>query len=137
VIVLDTSVVLSFMNRRDDDHERVAAWIETVNEELLTTPLIVAEIDHLVSRIGGAEAAHAFYEDLASGAYQVEWWPEAIFETVAAAEERWGLGLADASLMALAARLGTTRLATLDERHFRAARPPTGEAAFTLLPADA
>lgn len=135
--MLDTSVVLSFMNRRDDDHERVAAWIETVNEELLTTPLIVAEIDHLVSRIGGAEAAHAFYEDLASGAYQVEWWPEAIFETVAAAEERWGLGLADASLMALAARLGTTRLATLDERHFRAARPPTGEAAFTLLPADA
>ncbi len=137
MIVLDTSVVLSFMNRRDDDHERVAAWIETVNEELLTTPLIVAEIDHLVSRIGGAEAAHAFYEDLASGAYQVEWWPEAIFETVAAAEEHWGLGLADASLMALAARLGTTRLATLDERHFRAARPPTGEAAFTLLPADA
>lgn len=135
--MLDTSVVLSFMNRRDDDHERVAAWIETVNEELLTTPLIVAEIYHLVSRIGGAEAAHAFYEDLASGAYQVEWWPEAIFETVAAAEERWGLGLADASLMALAARLGTTRLATLDEHHFRAARPPTGEAAFTLLPADA
>lgn len=135
--MLDTSVVLSFMNRRDDDHERVAAWIETVNEELLTTPLIVAEIDHLVSRIGGAEAARAFYEDLASGAYQVEWWPEAVFETVTAAEEHRGIGLADASLMALAARFGTTRLATLDERHFRAARPPTGEAAFTLLPADA
>jgi hypothetical protein len=40
-------------------------------------------------------------------------------------------------LLALAARLETTRIATLDERHFRVIRPLTGEAAFTLLPTDA
>jgi hypothetical protein len=33
--------------------------------------------------------------------------------------------------------LQTTRVATLDEHHFRAVRPLTGEVAFTLLPADA
>lgn len=137
MIVLDTSVVVAFMNRRDDDHERVAAWIEAVREDLFTTPLILAEIDHLVSRGGGPDAALAFHEDLASGAYLVEWWPEAVTETVAAVREHRGIGLADASLLALAAHLGTTRVATLDERHFRAARPFTGEAAFALLPADA
>ena len=137
MIALDTSVVVAFMNRRDDDHERVVAWMETVGEELLTTPLIVAEIDHLVSRGGGPSAALAFYEDLASGAYAVEWWTEAMVETVAAARKCPDVGLADASLVALAARLGTTRVATLDERHFRTVRPLTGEAAFTLLPADA
>lgn len=137
MIVLDTSVVVAFMNRRDDDHEQVAAWMAATEEELLTTPLIVAEIDHLVSRAGGTGAARAFYEDLSSGAYVVEWWPEAIFETVATASKRQDVGLADASLVALAARLNTTRVATLDERHFRTARPLTGEAAFTLLPADA
>jgi predicted nucleic acid-binding protein len=43
----------------------------------------------------------------------------------------------DASLVAIAARLGTTDIATLDERHFRTLRPLTGEPAFRLLPADA
>jgi hypothetical protein len=33
--------------------------------------------------------------------------------------------------------LQTTRVATLDERHFRAVGPLTGEAAFMLLPTDA
>ena len=42
----------------------------------------------------------------------------------------------DASLLALAARLSTTRIATLDERHFRVLEPLTREPAFTLLPAD-
>ena len=135
--MLDTSVVVAFMNRRDRDHERVASWMEFVGEDLLTTPLIIAEIDHLVSRGGGPEAATAFYEDLRSGAYLVEWWPGAVTESVAAARENAEIGLADASLLALAARLQTTRVATLDERHFRTVGPLTGEAAFTLLPADA
>jgi predicted nucleic acid-binding protein len=137
MIVLDTSVAVAFMNRRDDDHERVAGWMDAVGEDLFTTPLIVAEIDHLVSRGGGPDAALAFYEDLASGAYVVEWWPEAVVETVTAARKHQDVGLADASLLALAARLETVRVATLDERHFRAVRPLTGEAAFVLLPADA
>jgi len=50
VIVLDTSVAVAFMNRRDDYHERAAGWMESVGEDLFTTPLIVAEIDHPVSR---------------------------------------------------------------------------------------
>ncbi len=137
MIVVDTSVVVAFMNRRDDDHERVVAWMEAAEEDLFTTPLIVAEVDHLVSRSGGPDAALAFYEDLASGAYLVEWWPEAVSETLSAARDNRGIGLADASLVSLAARLGTTRVATLDERHFRAVSPLTGEAAFVLLPADA
>lgn len=47
-----------------------------------------------------------------------------------------GIGLADASVVVLAARHSTERILTLDERHFRAIRPPRGRA-FTLLPADA
>jgi uncharacterized protein len=136
-VVLDTSVVVAFMNRRDEDHEKVVTWMEMTREDLVTTPLIVAEIDHLVSRGGGVGAAHAFYEDLTAGAYSVEWWPEAVIEIVEVASNNPDIGLVEASLFALAARLGTMRIATLDERHFRAVRPLTGEAAFTLLPADA
>ena len=69
----------------------------------------------------------------------VEWWPGAIAAVVKIAERYadTGLGLADASLVALAERLGTIDIATLDERHFRAVRPLAGGKAFRLLPADA
>jgi predicted nucleic acid-binding protein len=44
------------------------------------------------------------------------------------------LGAADASVVAVAERLGGTRIATLDHRHFRALRPAHCSA-FELLPA--
>jgi uncharacterized protein len=91
--VLDTSVVVAFINRRDEGHVRVSEWIEAAEEDLVTTPLVVAEIDHLVSYGGGPAAALAFYEDLASGAYVVEWWQEAMFEAVEAARSHQASGL--------------------------------------------
>ncbi|HWY17563.1 MAG TPA: PIN domain-containing protein [Solirubrobacteraceae bacterium] len=139
MIVLDTSIVLAFMDRRDADHERVREWMETIEEELSSTPLIVAELDHLTFRQGGAAAARALREDLDRGAYLIEWWPTAIHETIAVAKrhESMELGLADASLVILAARLQTIDIATLDERHFRALKPLSGGKAFRLLPTDA
>jgi predicted nucleic acid-binding protein len=139
LIVLDTSVVLAFMDRRDANHALVREWMHMQEQELITTPLVLAELDHLVSRQGGVDAARALYEDLERGAYFVEWWSTATHETIAAAEchRSMALGLTDASLLALAARLRTTAIATLDERHFRACKPAGGEAAYTLLPADA
>jgi predicted nucleic acid-binding protein len=105
----------------------------------VTTPLIVAEIDHLVGARGTRAALSALRSDLVAGAYLVEWWSAAIASAVKVAERYadTGLGLADASLVALAERLGTIEIATLDERHFRAVRPLAGGKAFRLLPADA
>jgi predicted nucleic acid-binding protein len=139
VIVVDTSVVVAFMNAADDNHATVAGWLDGLDDDLWTTPLIVAEIDHLVAARGGRAAQRAFHRDLVAGAYLVEWWPGAI-ASVAKIAERYadtGLGLADASLVALAERIGTIEIASLDARHFRAVRPLAGGKAFRLLPADA
>ena len=77
--------------------------------------------------------------DVATGAYLVEWWTAAARDAVEIAERYGDLGvsLTDASLVALAARLETRRIATFDERHFRAVRPLHGGGVFTLLPLDA
>jgi uncharacterized protein len=138
-IVTDTSVVYAYMNDADASHAAVAAWLDEVGEELVTTPLAVTEFDYLVTRFGGPPAAAALRGDLEAGSYGVQWWPSAMAETIAVADrhESIGLGLVDASLVALAAQLETTLIATLDERHFRVLAPLTGEAAFTLFPADA
>ena len=138
MIVVDTSAIVAYMNVADDHHEAVTAWLDDVDDDLVTTPLIVAEADHLVAARGGRRAATALRADLAAGAYLVEWWPGATAAAVAIAERYAdiGLDLADASLVALAERLETVDLATLDERHFRAVRPLAAGDAFRLLPAD-
>jgi predicted nucleic acid-binding protein len=137
VIVVDTSLVVAAMNRRDEHHSTVVGWLENVEGALVTSPLALAEMDYLVTRLGGVAAAQRLYDDFDAGAYRVEWWPASIHDTIEVARDRRGLGLADASLVAIAGRLATTEIATLDERHFRALRPLTGEPAFRLLPADA
>ena len=138
MIVVDTSIVVAYMNAADDCHATVAGWLDRADDDLCTTPLIIAEVDHLVATRGGPAARRALHRDLAAGAYMVEWWPGAIAVVVKIAERYAdsGLGLADASLVALAERLGTIEIATLDERHFRAVRPLAGGKAFRLLPAD-
>ncbi|HEV3093248.1 MAG TPA: PIN domain-containing protein [Solirubrobacteraceae bacterium] len=140
MIVFDTSVVLAFMYRDDRNHERVREWMESISDGLCTTPLVLAELDYLVPKQGGSAAARALRASFESGAYAVGWWRSALTETIEIARryESIELGLTDASLIALAAHLETTRIATLDERHFRAVRPAAGGAErFTLLPADA
>jgi predicted nucleic acid-binding protein len=100
--------------------------------------VIVAEADHLVAARGGGAASSALRADLTAGAYVIDWWPGAIAGAVRVAERysELGIGLADASLVVLAERLGTVEIATLDEQHFRAVRPLAGEDAFRLLPRD-
>jgi uncharacterized protein len=137
-VILDTSVVVAFMNRGDRRHEEVVDWLDGYRGSLVTTPLAVAEIDHLAGRLGGVRAQRALWEDLEGGAYRVEWWPAAIYETIEVAQEHEGLdlGLTDASLAVLAQRLQTIEIATFDERHFRVLKPLTGAAAYRLFPAD-
>jgi uncharacterized protein len=127
------------MDRDDANHRPVGEWMGTVEDEFSTTPLVVAELDYLVARQGGSRAARVLRENFERGAYQVEWWPTAIHEAIAVAKryESMELGLADASLVVLAARLHTIDVATLDERRFRALKPLSGGKAFRLLPADA
>lgn len=138
MIVLDTSVLYALLDGQDGRHAEAVAWYRGCAEELATTPLVLAEVDHLASAGAGLRAARAFRHDAAVGAYAVEWWGSATRDAVEVAEryEDLGASLTDASLVALAARLGTVAVATFDVRHFRAMRPLAGGHAFRLLPLD-
>jgi predicted nucleic acid-binding protein len=134
-VVLDTSVVIALMRARDADHDRVRGWLDTLDDDLVTSPLAVAEMDRHAAALG-PDFSRGLWEDLHSGAYAVRWWADAMTETIAIARRHPEVGLTDASLVALAARLRTDRIATLDLDHFRSLTTPDGEA-FVLLPADA
>jgi hypothetical protein len=65
---------------------RHSAWFEDLDDDLATTPLIVAEVDHPIRARGGRTALSGLRADRAAGAYLVEWWPSAIAAAVSIAE---------------------------------------------------
>jgi predicted nucleic acid-binding protein len=138
VIVLDSSFLYALIDGADARHREAADWYRRNDEEALTTPLVIAEVDHLAVRLG-EDATRAFHADLLAGAYEVVWRAEMLATSieVAAGYSDLDLGLTDASLVALADLHSTVRLASFDERHFRTVRPLSGRPAFTLLPIDA
>lgn len=138
MIVLDTSLIYALLDGADSRHRQALEWYERLDEELVTTPLVLAEADHLAATRGGPRAVRAFREDVRAGAYLIEWWPSAAREAAELADRYadLGLGLTDASLVVLAARVESEDIATFDERHFRIVPPLGGGAAFRLVPLD-
>jgi predicted nucleic acid-binding protein len=136
-VVLDTSVVVALAVADEEDHVAVRDWVMGQKEELVTTPLVLAEVDHVVERRAGRAVADEVLGDFRDEAYRIHWWAQAMLDSFAVlrAERRIGIGLVDASLVALAQHLRTTRIATLDHRHFRCLH--VGGEQFTVLPADA
>jgi predicted nucleic acid-binding protein len=138
LIVVDTSFVVALMHQPDVGHRAAVDFYANVRGSFTTTPLVLAEIDHMLHARCTPPVVADFYREVRAGTLGVEWWPklDAQVAEIAARYADIGLGLTDASLVALAGRLETTRIATFDERHFRAVEP-LGGGSFELLPADA
>lgn len=99
---------------------------------------MTAEIDYLLGRRLGPRARRAFLEDLAARRYESPGLDGRDYAEALDLDRRYAdldVGLADLSVVVLARKLGTRRLLTFDERHFRALRPLQG-GTFTIFPAD-
>jgi predicted nucleic acid-binding protein len=134
-VVLDTNAVVAVLDDGDRNHRPALEWMGVADEDLVTTPLALAEMDHFARKTGGHDAASILWRDFESGAYAVRWWADALSHTIAIARQHPWIGLADASLVALAGLLRTNRILTFDQ-HFRSLTTPGGEP-FVVLPADA
>jgi predicted nucleic acid-binding protein len=113
--------------------------IRRARPPLILSPFVLAEVDYLLASRIGVDEEFAFLAEVAGGAYQLEPFGSADVAAAHAVVERYRdleLGLADASLVVLAERLGTTDVLTLDRRHFSALRMRKGKR-FRLLPDDA
>jgi predicted nucleic acid-binding protein len=115
-VVVDTDVVLALYDSADPEHDRVAAWVRLLDEDLVTTPLGVAEMDGAITERGGERGRAALLRDFEKGALLTRWWADALTETLAVARRDAALDLVDASLVALCRRLRTNRIATFDPR---------------------
>ena len=132
--ILDAGTLYAAVDTSDQDHEPCLSTLRRGDLQLIIPALVVAEVAYLGAGRLGSVAESAFARGLR------------MFDVEAPVGEDWArigdlieqyasfpLGAADASVIALAERVGTDLLITLDQRHFRAVRP-LHVPAFRLLP---
>ena len=98
--------------------------------------LVLGELDYWCTRRLTLDSWLIFLEDVDAGIYRIEAPSAADLERCRELQDRYrdlGLGIVDASVVALAERLDEPKVATLDERHFRVVRP-RHVTALDLLP---
>jgi hypothetical protein len=134
-LVVDTGPLYAFIDVSDPDHLRCVPVLTTREQVVVPAPVVV-ELDWLLESRGIGHAFPLFLDDVDAGRFAVE-------ELVALDYRRAGelcseysdfpLGFVDAAVLAVVERLGETKLATLDHRHFTAVRPRHTDA-LRLLP---
>lgn len=138
MILVDTSAALQLASSTAKRHTDVAAVVGELAGPFLISPFVLAELDYMLGTRHGQAAQLAMIGEVADGAYELAEFARA--DVAAALEvirqyEDLRIGLADASIVVLAERHGTTDVLTFDLRHFRAVRGPDGRP-FRLLPDD-
>ena len=138
MILLDTSGLLSAIDESQRRHAACAEVLSGASPPLLLSPFVLAELDYLLATQVDSHARLALADEVARGVYRLE--PFSAHDVSVAADvmrryANLAIGLADASIVALAQRHGTRDVLTLDERHFRALRTSDGKR-FSVLPAD-
>ncbi|WP_411060956.1 PIN domain-containing protein [Streptomyces sp. E11-3] len=131
------------MDPKDPRHDAHREALETTGH-LVVSPMVLAELDYLITERRGARAAATALEFIAeqADAQQFEIGQRRPLphrhrdhERLGGADGGKGVGLTVAMTVALAAAYRTDAVFTSD-RHFRMMRPLTQHDAFRLLPDD-
>src|SRR5215510_8334749 len=121
-LICDTGALLDYLVESAPDHRLFRNAIDQARTRYVPA-LVLAEVDYILR--DERRAMQVFMQDIARGAFTYA--PPSLGQLLRAMEidRRYhdlGLGLVDASVVALAETLGVRRLATRDVRHFAAVR---------------
>lgn len=133
--VVDSGPLLAAVDAADPRHEVSLAALERGDLQLVIPAMVVAEATYFVGNRLGRIAEAQFLAEL--GNFDIEQPHPEDWERIGALTARYadlGIGGTDASVIALAERLDTPLVITLDHRHFSAVRPRHCEA-LQLFPA--
>jgi uncharacterized protein len=132
--VADTGPLYAALDRDDADHRACAEVLRREGLRIAIPMLVVAEVGYLAATRLGAEVEATFIQSLAT--LDVDAPPPQEWTRIAELIRQYAdfpLGATDAAVVALAERLDTPYVLTLDRRHFLAVRPRHREA-LRLLP---
>lgn len=134
IAIVDSGPLIAIANAADPAHRRCLEILKTPGLRLAIPALCVAEAAYLLQGRKGPAIEARFLRGLANfdvRAPLADDWPR-----IADLVDKYAdlpLGATDASIIALAERMRTDLLVTLDRRHFKIVRNQRGEP-FRLLP---
>jgi uncharacterized protein len=135
MLLVDTNILLTAADTSTPEHHRCVGVLDEHADIAVTAPVVFETAWMIESRLGAAAEA-VFVGSIAAGELQVIDLTSADWvrcRDLIAAYRDLSLGLVDASVIAVAERLGVTTVATLNRRDFSVVRPSHCEA-LTLLP---
>jgi len=139
VILCGSGPLIAAAASNDADHHACAEMftgLRLAGRRLLVPQTVVAEVGYMLAAWVSTEVEAKFLDAVAAEDFEVVNLTSADFERMAELVRGYDdlpLGTTDASVIAVAERLGVREIATLDRRHFTAVRPRHIDA-FTLLP---
>jgi predicted nucleic acid-binding protein len=138
-LIADSGGIYGLYDASEKKHKAIRAGFEAERGVVVIPMPVLSEIDYLLRKKLGIRAELDFIDDVCAGAFALEpCSPEDLQRSRSLIEtyRDLDLGLADACVIACAERLGTRRVLTVDERHFRVVRTGRGQP-LILIPADA
>jgi len=127
-VLIDTGPLVSAIDTDDPAHRMASTVLERLRRTGIVPSPVMVEVDHLVRKRVGDEAARRFLGTLARGAHEIAYMSSGLIRRAAEVDDRYAdlrLGLVDASVMAIAERHNLPIL-TFDFRDFRATESAHG-----------
>lgn len=126
MIIVDTGPLVAVADRDDAHHERCTAWFDSCTDVVVVPAPVVVEVCWLLGRRVGPAAEAAFLASLTADDPRIEPLTSDDYQRSSQLVETYGdldLGFVDASVVAVAERLGIGTVATINHRDFRVVRP--------------
>ena len=125
MVICDTGPLYALVDRSDAWHERVTAWWTAQARHVRVPITVLPEVCYLLQTRIGAQAEQAFVRSVANGEWIIE--PVESDDVIRASTLMREyldvpLGFVDATVIAVAERLGAREILTTDRRHFSAVR---------------
>jgi predicted nucleic acid-binding protein len=135
IAIVDAGPLYAWADLNDEDHGACREIFKRTDLKFIIPIMVSTEVTYFIGRRLGARAEAAFLRSLRE--FEVETPLPGEWQRIAELVEEYAdfpLGGTDASVIALAERLNTDLVVTLDRRHFGAVRPRHATV-LRLLPA--
>lgn len=125
-VIVDTGALYAVADADDQHHRAVADFVNSTSELLIVPSTVIPETSYLINKYLGVEVELKVLQAIRDGELKLEHFKFSdlarIIELVSVyADAR--IGFVDASIVAIAERLGVTKILTLDGKHFRMFKP--------------
>lgn len=126
ITLVDSGALYALADEDDEWHARMSAWWEAYSGDTAVPVTTLPEVAYLLQSRLGPDAEAAFVHSIARQELELEGLE--LDDVARAAELMAGyrdlpLGFVDASIVAVAERLGARSVLTTDRRHFSVVRP--------------